>query len=102
LKFKLMLKNVKTVLQARRADCEIQNTDPLVWSCQRIIKWLREIDLKEFAENLQSSGVHGAVMVLDPSFNTDTMATALGIPGNKHMVRQHLSEEMKALLSSAR
>ncbi|XP_072537735.1 kazrin-A isoform X2 [Salminus brasiliensis] len=92
----------KEVLQARRADCESQNTDPLVWTCQRIIKWLRDIDLKEFADNLQSSGVHGAVMVLDPSFTTDSMATALGIPGNKHMVRQHLSEEMKALLSSAR
>ncbi|XP_036435063.1 kazrin-A isoform X2 [Colossoma macropomum] len=97
-----MLNFNKEVLQARRADCESQNTDPLVWTCQRIIKWLRDIDLKEFADNLQSSGVHGAVMVLDPSFTTDSMATALGIPGNKHMVRQHLSEEMKALLSPAR
>ncbi|XP_026857170.2 kazrin-A [Electrophorus electricus] len=97
-----MLNFSKEVLQARRAECESQNTDPLVWSCQRIIKWLRDIDLKEFADSLQNSGVHGAVMVLDPSFNTDSMATALGIPGNKHMVRQHLSEEMKALLSTAR
>lgn len=57
--------------------------------------------LQEFADGLHGSGVHGAVMVMDPSFTTDSMATALGIPGNKHMVRQHLSEEMKALLSSA-
>uniref|UniRef100_A0A3B4E296 SAM domain-containing protein n=1 Tax=Pygocentrus nattereri TaxID=42514 RepID=A0A3B4E296_PYGNA len=97
-----MLNFNKEVLQARRAECESQNTDPLVWTCQRIIKWLRDIDLKEFADNLQNSGVHGAVMVLDPSFITDSMATALGIPGNKHMVRQHLTEEMKALLSPAR
>lgn len=41
-------------------------------------------------------------MVLDPSFNTDSMATALGIPGNKHMIRRHLTEEMKVLISSAR
>ncbi|KAK2841187.1 hypothetical protein Q7C36_012766 [Tachysurus vachellii] len=92
----------KELLQARRADCEIQNSDPLVWSCQRIIKWLRDIDLKEFAGSLQNSGIHGAVMVLDPSFNTDSMATALGISASKHMVRQHLSEEMKALLATAR
>ncbi|GAA6092659.1 kazrin-A isoform X1 [Tachysurus ichikawai] len=92
----------KELLQARRADCETQNSDPLVWSCQRIIKWLRDIDLKEFAGSLQNSGIHGAVMVLDPSFNTDSMATALGISASKHMVRQHLSEEMKALLATAR
>lgn len=57
---------------------------------------------QEFAGNLQNSGIHGAVMVLDPSFNTDSMATALGISASKHMVRQHLSEEMNALLAPAR
>lgn len=41
-------------------------------------------------------------MVLDPSFNTDSMATALGIQSGKHMVRRHLVEEMKALIGSAR
>ncbi|XP_026771453.1 kazrin-A isoform X4 [Pangasianodon hypophthalmus] len=97
-----MLNFNKELLQARRADCENRNSDLLVWSCQRIIKWLRDIDLKEFAGSLQNSGIHGAVMVLDPSFNTDSMATALGISASKHMVRQHLSEEMKALLAAAR
>lgn len=58
--------------------------------------------LQEFAENLLSSGVHGAVMVLDPSFNYDAMATALGIPNSKHMVRRHLIEEMKMLIESDR
>lgn len=41
-------------------------------------------------------------MMLDPSFNTDSMATALGIPSSKHMVRRHLDEEMTALIGSAR
>ncbi|XP_017323821.1 kazrin-A isoform X2 [Ictalurus punctatus] len=97
-----MLNFNKELLQARREDCENQNSDLLVWTCQRIIKWLRDIDLKEFSGSLQNSGIHGAVMVLDPSFNTDSMATALGISASKHMVRQHLSEEMKALLAAAR
>lgn len=57
---------------------------------------------QEFAGSLQNSGIHGAVMVLDPSFNMDSMATALGISASKHMVRQHLSEEMKVLLATAR
>ncbi|KAK2897802.1 hypothetical protein Q8A73_014182 [Channa argus] len=92
----------KEVLQARRIQCEHQNLDPLVWTSHRVIKWIRDIDLKEFAENLQNSGVHGAVMVLDPTFNTDTMASTLGIPNSKHMVRRHLVEEMKNLIGPAR
>ncbi|KAJ8257662.1 hypothetical protein GJAV_G00188330 [Gymnothorax javanicus] len=92
----------KEVLQGRRTQSEHQNQDPLVWTNQRVMKWVREIDLKEFADNLQNSGVHGAVMVLDPSFNVDTMATALGVPSNRQMIRRHLSEEIKALISSAR
>ncbi|XP_051508456.1 kazrin-A isoform X2 [Myxocyprinus asiaticus] len=92
----------KEILQSRRAECENQNIHPVVWTCHRIIKWIKEIDLKEFADNLQNSGVHGAVMVLDPSFNSDTMATALCISSNKHMVRHHLNEEMKVLVSAAR
>ncbi|XP_051759718.1 kazrin-A isoform X2 [Ctenopharyngodon idella] len=97
-----MLSFDKEILQSRRSECENQNTDPVVWTCHRIIKWIKEIDLKEFADSLQNSGVHGAVMVLDPSFSSDTMASALCIPSNKHMVRHHLNEEMKALVSAAR
>lgn len=36
-------------------------------------------------------------MALDPSFDTDAMAKALGIPSNKHMLHRHLYEEMKSL-----
>ncbi|XP_024148243.1 kazrin-A isoform X4 [Oryzias melastigma] len=92
----------KEALQARRAQCEHQNVDPLVWSSHRVMKWIRDIDLREFADNLQNSGVHGGVLILDPTFNTDAMATALGIPTSKHMVRRHLIEEMRTLVPSAR
>ncbi|XP_017273213.1 kazrin-A isoform X3 [Kryptolebias marmoratus] len=92
----------KEVLQARRIQCEHQNADPLVWTSHRVVKWIRDIDLKEFADSLLHSGIHGAVMVLDPAFSTDAMATALGIPSSKHMVRRHLDEELKTLLGSAR
>lgn len=53
--------------------------------------------VQEFADNLQGKGIHGAVMALDPSFDTDAMAKALGIPSNKHMLHRHLYEEMKSL-----
>ena len=59
-------------------------------------------DLQEYADALQNSGVHGAVLVLDPTFNTDAMATALGIHSNKHMIRRHLVEEMQSLVGPVR
>uniref|UniRef100_A0A668RI71 SAM domain-containing protein n=1 Tax=Oreochromis aureus TaxID=47969 RepID=A0A668RI71_OREAU len=92
-----MLSFDKEALQARRTNCEHQNWDPIVWTCHRVMKWIRDIDLKEFADNLQGKGIHGAVMALDQSFDTDAMAKALGIPSNKHMLHRHLYEEMKSL-----
>uniref|UniRef100_A0A3Q2YTD8 Kazrin, periplakin interacting protein a n=1 Tax=Hippocampus comes TaxID=109280 RepID=A0A3Q2YTD8_HIPCM len=88
----------KDALQARRVQCEHQNTDPLVWTSHRVIKWLKDIDLKEFADGVVSSGIHGAVMVLDPNFSSDALATAMGIPSGKHIVRRHLEEELTNLI----
>uniref|UniRef100_A0A674ATG6 Kazrin, periplakin interacting protein b n=1 Tax=Salmo trutta TaxID=8032 RepID=A0A674ATG6_SALTR len=87
----------KEVLQARRAQCEHQHQDPVVWTCHRVMKWIRDIDLKEYADSLHGRGVHGAVLALDPSFDADAMGRALGIPSHKHMLHRHLYEEMKAL-----
>lgn len=36
-------------------------------------------------------------MALDPSFDTDALAKALGIPSHKHMLHQHLYEELRSL-----
>ncbi|XP_061543518.1 kazrin, periplakin interacting protein b isoform X3 [Phycodurus eques] len=91
----------KEALQARRAKCEQQDRDPIVWTCHRVRKWIRDIDLKEFADNLQGKGVNGAVLILDPAFDADAMARALEIPVNKHMLHRHLREEMKALTAAS-
>ncbi|XP_070330179.1 kazrin isoform X4 [Odocoileus virginianus] len=91
----------REALQERRARCETQNIDPVVWTNQRVLKWVRDIDLKEYADNLTNSGVHGAVLVLEPTFNAEAMATALGIPSGKHILRRHLAEEMSAIFHPA-
>ncbi|XP_032904314.1 kazrin isoform X3 [Amblyraja radiata] len=92
----------REILHERRAWCENHNVDPLVWTNQRVVKWVRDIDLKEYADNLVNSGVHGAVLVLEPSFNSEAMATALGIPTNRHIVRRHLFEELNLIVNPAR
>uniref|UniRef100_A0A8C5USV0 Kazrin n=1 Tax=Microcebus murinus TaxID=30608 RepID=A0A8C5USV0_MICMU len=91
----------REALQERRARCETQDVDPVVWTNRRVLKWVRDIDLKEYADNLTNSGVHGAVLVLEPTFNAEAMATALGIPSGKHILRRHLAEEMSATFHPA-
>lgn len=54
--------------------------DVLVWTNERVIKWVQSIGLKEFANNLFESGVHGALVALDESFDHNSMALALQIP----------------------
>lgn len=58
--------------------------------------------LQEYAKNLKETGVHGAMMVLEPQFNSDTLATALGIPPSKSYIRRHLKTELDALVKPAR
>lgn len=89
-------------LNKRRIDCDRENTDLLVWTNARIIKWLQLVDLNEYAENLRDTGVHGALAVLDQSFNSDTLANALGISTGKQMIRKHLADEFEPLQHQAR
>ncbi|KAI5744640.1 hypothetical protein M8J76_003999 [Diaphorina citri] len=97
-----MMKYDRQALAVRRHQCENIDADPLVWTNQRFIKWARNIDLGEYADNLKDSGVHGALVVLEPSLSGDTMATALGIPPSKTMIRRHLTAELEQLILPAR
>ena len=58
-----------------------------MWSNDRVIKWVRSIGLKEFADNLIESGVHGALIALDESFNFSSLALALQIPSSNSQVQ---------------
>ncbi|GIY39552.1 liprin-beta-1 [Caerostris darwini] len=50
------------------------------WTNHRVMEWLRTVDLSEYAPNLRGSGVHGGLMLYEPRFNADLMATLLNIP----------------------
>ncbi|CAG9856723.1 unnamed protein product [Phyllotreta striolata] len=97
-----IMKYDRQALAVRRHQCDSMDADPLVWTNQRFVRWARSIDLGEYAENLKDSGVHGGLVVLEPSFNGDTMATALGIPASKNIIRRHLTAELEALILPAR
>ncbi|CAH1775040.1 unnamed protein product, partial [Owenia fusiformis] len=91
----------KEALLARRKACENSDFDPIVWSNQRVVKWINSIDLQEYADNLLESGVHGAMLVLEPSLTADTLATALSIPPSKSYVRRHLMSEWNNVIHPA-
>lgn len=87
----------------RQADSDADSRDVLVWTNERVIRWVAAIGLKvrtgviqfvvflalfsfccskfqEFANHLLESGVHGALLALDESFDSNAMGLALQIP----------------------
>ncbi|XP_062591155.1 liprin-beta-1-like isoform X2 [Saccostrea cucullata] len=81
---------------------QLQNipADVSLWTNHRVMEWLRTIDLSEYAPNLRGSGVHGALIVLEPRFNAELFAQILSIPHNKTLLRRHLSTHVVALIGN--
>ncbi|GBP54084.1 Liprin-alpha-1 [Eumeta japonica] len=87
-------------LEERRRAAENTCRDVLVWSNEMLQRWLVQINLKEYSNNLVESGVHGALIALDDSFDANSMALALQIPTQNTQARQILEMEFANLLAS--
>ncbi|CAK1541926.1 unnamed protein product [Leptosia nina] len=87
-------------LEERRRAAEHCIRDVLVWTNERLQRWLTAINLKEYAANLSESGVHGALIALDDNFDANSMALALQIPTQNTQARQILEMEFNNLLGS--
>ncbi|XP_059052980.1 liprin-alpha-1 [Achroia grisella] len=87
-------------LDERRRAAELACRDVLVWTNERLQRWLVSINLKEYANNLVESGVHGALIALDDSFDANSMALALQIPTQNTQARQILEGEFEMLLKA--
>ena len=95
----------RNALEERRKGSENALADVLVWSNDRVIRWISCIGLKvcfrcsvnefkfnimdfqEYGNNLLESGVHGALLALDEGFDATAMALALQIPTQNLQVR---------------
>ncbi|XP_011865423.1 PREDICTED: liprin-alpha-1 isoform X3 [Vollenhovia emeryi] len=88
-------------LEERRRMAEGANIDVLVWSNDRVIRWVQSIGLKEYGNNLLESGVHGALVALDENFDANSFALTLQIPTQNTQARQVLEMEFSNLLSMA-
>lgn len=51
-----------------------------MWSNDRVARWVEEIGLGAYAAQLRDSGVHGALIALDHTFDAQSLALSLQIP----------------------
>uniref|UniRef100_A0AAY5ETK3 SAM domain-containing protein n=1 Tax=Electrophorus electricus TaxID=8005 RepID=A0AAY5ETK3_ELEEL len=88
-------------LERRREESQNENQDVMVWSNERVMLWVQSIGLKEFADNLRESGVHGALLALDDTFDYTDLALLLQVPNQNTQARQQLEKEFSTLISMA-
>ncbi|XP_067875815.1 liprin-alpha-3 isoform X5 [Heterodontus francisci] len=88
----------KKELESKREGSLIQLKDVMVWTNDRMMGWVQDIGLKEYSNNLQESGVHGALIALDDTFDHNDVALLLQIPMQNTQARQILENEFKNLL----
>ncbi|CAH8567342.1 unnamed protein product [Schistosoma bovis] len=86
----------------QREAAHPDSIDLLVWSCERVQGWLDEIGLKEYAPNLNGSGVHGGVIGLHPDLNPQQLALTLQIPTSNTSARAILAKELTQLVQRFR
>uniref|UniRef100_A0ABM5GFI0 Liprin-alpha-2 isoform X1 n=3 Tax=Sauria TaxID=32561 RepID=A0ABM5GFI0_9SAUR len=86
-------------LERRREASQHEIKDVLVWSNDRVIRWIQAIGLREYANNVLESGVHGALIALDDNFDYSSLALLLQIPTQNTQARQILEREYNNLLA---
>ncbi|XP_053107905.1 liprin-alpha-2 isoform X7 [Hemicordylus capensis] len=86
-------------LERRREASQHEIKDVLVWSNDRVIRWIQAIGLREYANNVLESGVHGSLIGLDDNFDYSSLALLLQIPTQNTQARQILEREYNNLLA---
>lgn len=82
------------------ANTQATPSEVVQWSNHRVMEWLRSVDLAEYAPNLRGSGVHGGLIILEPRFNSDSLALLLNIPPQKTLLRRHLNTNFNCLVGA--
>ncbi|XP_077195044.1 liprin-alpha-2 isoform X11 [Paroedura picta] len=86
-------------LERRRETSQHEIKDVLVWSNDRVIRWIQAIGLRDYANNVLESGVHGSLIALDDNFDYGSLALLLQIPTQNTQARQILEREYNNLLA---
>uniref|UniRef100_A0A0N4ZB93 SAM domain-containing protein n=1 Tax=Parastrongyloides trichosuri TaxID=131310 RepID=A0A0N4ZB93_PARTI len=92
----------RKVLYERQKGCENVNKDVMVWSNERVMRWIEEVGLGCYANNLRDTGVHGALIALDETFDAQSLVLALQISPQDEHSRQILEHEFSKLIMEFR
>ncbi|KAL6102490.1 ppfia3 [Pungitius sinensis] len=87
-------------LERKREESVHHSKDVMVWSNERVMCWVQTIGLKEYGDNLRESGVHGALLALDDTFDYTDLALLLQIPNQHTQARQLLEQEYNSLITT--
>ncbi|KAF3859312.1 hypothetical protein F7725_021711 [Dissostichus mawsoni] len=91
--------HLKMVDSFHRTSLQYGIMDVLVWSNERVIRWVQSIGLRDYANILLESGVHGALVALDDNFDYSSLALLLQIPNQNTQARQILEREYNNMLA---
>ncbi|KAM6980969.1 liprin-alpha-4 [Aplochiton taeniatus] len=86
-------------LERRREESQHDMKDALVWTNEQVIHWVQTVGLREYSGNLLESGVHGALLSLDETFDYSSLALILQIPMQNTQARQVLEREFNNVLA---
>nr|XP_056723446.1 liprin-alpha-4 isoform X10 [Euleptes europaea] len=86
-------------LERRREESHHEIKDVLVWTNDQVMHWIQSIGLREYANNLVESGVHGSLIALDENFDHNSLALVLQIPTQNTQARQVMEREFNNLLA---
>uniref|UniRef100_A0A8C7M7L4 PTPRF interacting protein alpha 4 n=1 Tax=Oncorhynchus kisutch TaxID=8019 RepID=A0A8C7M7L4_ONCKI len=86
-------------LDRRREESMHDMKDALVWTNEQVVHWVQSIGLKDYNTNLMESGVHGALIALDETFDYSSLALILQIPMQNTQARQVLEREFNNVLA---
>eukprot|EP00064_Thunnus_orientalis_P004239 superscaffoldBa00000380_g4250 len=89
-------------LERRREDSQHDMKDVLVWTNEQVIHWVQSIGLREYSGNMLESGVHGALLSLDETFDYSSLALILQIPmqNTQWFNRKHEQEVVFAVFQA--
>ena len=89
-------------LEEKQRQPVTDRTEMPFWSNAQIGQWLHGIGLGIYTCNLEFSGLHGAVLYFDSSYDYHEIAITLQIPQNDSVARKRLKGSLSDLLSLPR
>ena len=89
-------------LEEKQRQTAAERTEMPFWSNGQVAQWLTAIGLGNYTANIESSGLHGAVLYFDTSYNYHEIAIALKIPQIDSVARKTLKNSLYELICQLR